>query len=125
MGLFFDHLSFAALRLCARKKEVNSHNAKQTADSRLKCLVLDATLSVMSQPPAISPEQRLPALHRMIDDLPTEELLIVELVLARLEMDRLWKEVREGFDADWKAGQYERIDEVIREVRASLKSHAA
>ncbi|MEI6177025.1 MAG: hypothetical protein WCS43_09050 [Verrucomicrobiota bacterium] len=61
----------------------------------------------------------------MIDDLPTEELLIVELVLARLEMDRLWKEVREGFDADWKAGQYERIDEVIREVRASLKSHAA
>jgi hypothetical protein len=31
----------------------------------------------------------------------------VELVLARLEMDRLWKEVRENFDADWAAGQYE------------------
>ncbi len=61
----------------------------------------------------------------MIDDLPVEELLIVERVLARLEMDRLWKEVREGFDTDWADGRYDRIDEVIREVRESLKSHAA
>lgn len=61
----------------------------------------------------------------MLDDLPAEELLVVEQVLARLEMDRLWKEVREGFEADWAAGQYDRIDEVIREVRERLKSHAA
>ena len=79
----------------------------------------------MNHPSEISPEQRLPTLHRMIDDLPAEELLIVERVLARLEMDRLWKEVREGFETDWAAGQYDRIDEVIREVRESLKSHAA
>jgi len=107
------------------KKAVKLHNIKSATDSRLKGFVLDATLSVMSQPPVISPEQRLPALHRMIDDLPAEELLIVEMVLARLEMDRLWKEVREGFDADWAAGRYEKIDEVIREARESLKSHAA
>ena len=61
----------------------------------------------------------------MIDDLPSEELEVVELVLARLEMDRLWKEVREGFNTDWTDGKYERIDEVIREVRERLRTHAA
>jgi hypothetical protein len=70
-------------------------------------------------------EQRLPALHRLIDELPPAELEIVEQVLARLEMERLWKKVREGFDTDWAAGKYDKIDEVIREVRESLKTHAA
>jgi hypothetical protein len=79
----------------------------------------------MNSSSATAQEQRLPALHRMIDELPAEELEVVEQVLARLEMDRLWKEVREGFDADWTAGKYERIDEVIREVRKSLKPDAA
>ena len=71
------------------------------------------------------PEQRLPLLHKMIDDLPPEELEVVEHVLGRLEMDRLWKDVREGFSSDWEAGKYEKLDEVIREVRQSLKPHAA
>lgn len=79
----------------------------------------------MSQPPSTPPAERLPMLHRMIDDLPLEELEIVEHVLARLEMDRLWKEVREGFNTDWKTGKYERLDEVIREVREGLKPNAA
>lgn len=83
------------------------------------------SLSCMSQPQSISPEQRLPLLHKMIDELPAEELEIVEHVLARLEMDRLWKEVREGFSSDWDAGKYEKLDEVIREVRQHLKPHAA
>ena len=74
---------------------------------------------------ATTQEQRLPALHRMIDELPAEDLELVEQVLARLEMDRLWKEVRKGFDADWAAGKYDKIDEVIREVREKLKTHAA
>jgi hypothetical protein len=60
----------------------------------------------------------------MIDELPPEELELVEQVLARLEMDRLWKEVREGFDADWAAGKYERVDEVIRQVREDLRNSA-
>lgn len=79
----------------------------------------------MNRQPTIPPEQRLPSLHRMIDDLPAEELEMVELVLTRLEMHRLWKEVREGFEQDWASGKYDRIDEVIREVRESLKPHAA
>ena len=79
----------------------------------------------MSQPLSMPPEQRLPLLHKMIDDLPADELEIVEQVLARLEMDRLWKEARGGFETDWAAGKYARLDEVIQEVRDSLKPHAA
>lgn len=79
----------------------------------------------MNQMPSIPPEQKRPILHRMIEELPAEELELVEHVLGRLEMDRLWKETREGFEKDWVAGKYEKLDEVIREVRASLKTHAA
>jgi hypothetical protein len=79
----------------------------------------------MSQSQSMPPEQRLPMLHKMIDDLPAEELEIVEQVLARLEMDRLWKEIREGFGADWESGKYEKLDEVIRDARESLKPNAA
>lgn len=72
-----------------------------------------------------SPEQKRPALHRLIDDLSATELELVEKVLARIEMDRLWNETREAFTADWADGKYDRLDEVIRQVRADLKQRAA
>ena len=70
------------------------------------------------------PEMKRPALHKLIDELPAEELDLVERVLARLEMDRLWQQVREGFTQDWADGKYARLDDVIREVRADLKQRA-
>ena len=79
----------------------------------------------MTSSQVISREQKLPVLHRMIDDLSADELVILELVLARLEMDKLWKEVRQGFAEDWEAGKYQKVDEVIQEVRDTLKSDAA
>ena len=54
---------------------------------------------------ATTKEQRLPALHRMIDELPPV--------------------VRQGFDADWAAGKYDRLDEIIRQVREDLRNSAA
>jgi hypothetical protein len=79
----------------------------------------------MSQPVTFSPEQKRPVLHELIDALPTEELELVEGVLARLEMDRLWKEVREGFTSDWAEEKFERLDEIIGEVRADLGKRSA
>jgi hypothetical protein len=70
-------------------------------------------------------EQKRPKLHKLIDQLPAEELELVERLLARLEMDRLWKEVREGFSQDWASGQYEHLDEVISDVRRDLQQHVA
>jgi hypothetical protein len=71
------------------------------------------------------PEQKRPALHKLIDELPAEELELVERLLARLEMDRLWKETQEGFTQDWSDGKYAGLDEIIQEVRADLKQRAA
>jgi hypothetical protein len=79
----------------------------------------------MSQPVTFSSEQKRPMLHELIDALPAEDLELVERVLARLEMERLWKEVREGFSQDWAEGKFARLDEIIGEVRADLKKRSA
>jgi len=76
----------------------------------------------MSDQVTLPPEQKRPVLHKLIDELPAEELELVERLLARLEMDRLWKEVREGFTQDWADGKYMKLDEIIHEVRMELKA---
>lgn len=58
---------------------------------------------------------------KKIEALTDEDAVVVESVVARLEMDLLWKEMRAGFAADWAEGKYDRLDEVIREVRADLR----
>jgi hypothetical protein len=78
----------------------------------------------MNAPMSAPLEQQRPALHKLIDELPAEELWLVERLLARLEMDRLWNNVREGFTHDWDAGKYARLDEIIREVRNDLQRAA-
>jgi hypothetical protein len=79
----------------------------------------------MSQPVTFSSEQKRPMLHELIDALPAEDLELVERVLARLDMERLWKEVREGFSQDWAEGKFARLDEIIGEVRADLEKRSA
>lgn len=70
-------------------------------------------------------ELKRPVLHKLIDELPPDELDLVERLLARLEMDRLWKQVQVDFTQDWTDGRYARLDETIREVRADLKQRPA
>ena len=79
----------------------------------------------MSEPSTYSAEQKRPVLHEWIDALPAEELELVERLLARLEMDRLWKELREGFTRDWADGKFSRLDEIISEARADLQKRSA
>lgn len=74
----------------------------------------------MSESVTFSAEQKRPVLHQLIDALPAEELELVEKLLARLEMDRLWKDLREEFTRDWADGKFSRLDEIISEVRADL-----
>ncbi len=64
-------------------------------------------------------------LHKLIDELPAEELDLVERLLARLEMDRLWQQVQEGFTQDWTKDKYARVDEIIRDVRTEMKQRTA
>jgi hypothetical protein len=79
----------------------------------------------MSEAFTFSPEQKRPVLHKLIDALPAEELELVERVFARLEMDRLWKDVRQGFNQDWAEGIFVRLDEIIGEVRTDLEKRSA
>lgn len=79
----------------------------------------------MSEPITFSPEQKRPVIHELIDSLPAEDLELVEKLLARLEMDRLWNELREGVTQDWANGKFLRLDEIISEVRADLKKRSA
>ena len=79
----------------------------------------------MSPDAPSAPASDRTALLKRIQSLPDEDAAVVEHVLARLELDRLWKEVRAGFAGDWKDGKYHRLDEVIREVRADLRRTAA
>lgn len=79
----------------------------------------------MSEPVTFSPAQKRLLLHELIDALPAEELELVERLLARLEMDRLGKDVREGFTQDWEEGEFSRLDEIIGEVRADLRKRSA
>lgn len=72
----------------------------------------------MSANPSL--EMKRPVLHQFIDELPAEELELVERLLARLEMNRLWQQVQEGFTQDWAEGKYARLDDIIRDVRAEL-----
>ncbi len=86
---------------------------------------MHGNLEVMNDQITSVAEQKRPVLHKLIDDLPAEELELVERVLARLEMDRLWNEVRDGFTADWENGKYAGLDDIIRQVRGDLKQQAA
>lgn len=79
----------------------------------------------MGEAVTFSPELKRPELHKLIDALPAEELEVVERVLVRLEMDRLWKDVRQGFTQDWSEGKFVRLDAIIGEVRADLEKRSA
>ena len=81
--------------------------------------------SAMDYTPATALEEKRPALHKLIDELPEADLEIVERLLARLEIQRLWSEIREGFTQDWANGNYEQLEKIIREVRADLGKRAA
>ena len=68
-----------------------------------------------------TPTPKRPDLHQRIDAMSDAELAVVEHILIQLERERLWQQVTADFTADftadWAAGQYDRLDEIIREVR--------
>jgi hypothetical protein len=80
---------------------------------------------VMDSTSAKALEQKRPALHKLIDELPETDLEVVERLLARMGIERLWGALREGFTQDWANGNYERLDEIILEVRADFRQRAA
>ncbi len=69
--------------------------------------------------PTVSPAPKnlRDTLVRTIESLPDEDLPMVQEVLLHAEKDRLWREISAEATAERRAGKWERLPEIIREVR--------
>ena len=55
-----------------------------------------------------------------IGQLADDQVVALHRVMQRLEMQRLWDEIKEQGARDRAAGKFDRLEQVIAEVRAEL-----
>jgi hypothetical protein len=67
------------------------------------------------------PKNLRPDLIRRIEAMPDDELRLVHAVLLHAEKDRLWAEVSAHAEEDRLAGVFERLPQVIGQVRSELR----
>ena len=67
------------------------------------------------------PKNLRPELIRRIESMPEDGLLWVHNVLLRIEKEQLWNELTSEMDADYLAGKFARLPDIIREVRGEIK----
>ena len=72
----------------------------------------------MTTTAAVGPEQLRPMLQLKIGLLPDDDLLLLQRFLLRMEKDRLWAELKAECARDRAEGKFDRLNEVIAEVRA-------
>ena len=70
--------------------------------------------------PAPPPKDLRPDLIRRIESMADNELQFVHAVLLQAEKDRLWAEISAEAEEDRLAGAFERLPEVIGQVRREL-----
>jgi len=70
--------------------------------------------------PAPLPKDLRPDLIRRIESMADNELQFVHAVLLQAEKDRLWAEISAEAEEDRLAGVFERLPEVIGQVRREL-----
>jgi hypothetical protein len=69
--------------------------------------------------PAVTPDVLRPALIKQIENLDESDLATVQRVLQLLEKERLWSELSDAAEQDRLSGKFDRLPEIIREVRAA------
>jgi len=72
--------------------------------------------SVLPQPSTLKPD----LIHR-IESMSEEELQLVHEVLLHAEKDRLWREISTEAEEERRSGTWERLPEIIAEVRSQLR----
>ena len=70
--------------------------------------------------PAPPPKDLRPDLIRRIESMADNELQFVHAVLLQAEKDRLWAEISAEAEENRLAGVFERLPEVIGQVRREL-----
>ena len=72
----------------------------------------------MTTTAAVGPDQLRPMLQLKIGQLPDDDLLLLHRFLLRMEKERLWAELKAECAQDRAEGKFDRLNEVIAEVRA-------
>jgi hypothetical protein len=68
-----------------------------------------------------APSELRPDLIRRIETMSDDELQLVHSVLLHAEKDRLWAEISAGAEEDRVSGVFERLPQIIKEVRRELR----
>ena len=68
------------------------------------------------------PSNLRPELIKRIEDLPEQDLPLVNEVLLHAEKDRLWREISSEAEAERVSGKWDRLTEIVQEARAKLRS---
>ncbi len=63
-------------------------------------------------------------LRDQLDSLPDEEIFVLHRLASELRLRSAWGQFSEEITADWEAGKYERLNEVLKEARQALRSQA-
>lgn len=72
--------------------------------------------TILPPPSALKPD-----LIRRIEAMSEVELRLVHEVLLHAEKDRLWREISAEADVEHKSGTWDRLPEIITEVRSQLR----
>ena len=72
--------------------------------------------TVLPQPSTLKPD----LIHR-IESMSEEDLRLVHEVLLHAEKDRLWREISTEAEDERNSGKWERLPEIINEVRSQLR----
>ena len=66
----------------------------------------------------MEPEKLRPELHQRIDRMDSEQLELLHRIVLKLELEQVADELHHAFDAARTEGKFDRLDEIIRDVRA-------
>ena len=78
-------------------------------------------MSALSVLPS-DPSELRPLLHEEVDRLRDENLLLLHRVAMELELDEVTERLDGEFDKGRAEGKLERLPEILREARESLRS---
>jgi hypothetical protein len=65
----------------------------------------------------VEAEKLRPDLHRRIDSMDLEQLELLRRILLKLELSEVVDRLHDAFDTARTSGTFNRVDEIIREVR--------
>ena len=74
----------------------------------------------MTMSAALPPSEIRPLLQSRIGQMSDDEVQQLHRVMQKLEARRLWEEIKADGTRDRAAGKFDRLNEVIAEVRAEM-----